>query len=537
MATLIKILSPKTIKRFDNPPVFTSHQRKQMFRVQKRILKILETFPNLTNKIGFVLQLGYFRAVNKFYSPKKFHQKDIEFIAGRLSINIKTIDLKSYKYTTSERHQDIILSETGFKKFNPQIKKMLISEAEQLTSRQQKPRLTFMSLVDFLQTRKIQVPNYNTFARIITDSLKNYENNLVQIINDSLSNDDKTLIDNLLEKEDSATVSIRYTLTALKSHSHSIRAQKIKENIEDFEYLEPLFQKIYPVLTKLQLTPKILKYYSAVVFRSQVFQISRRDKNRYLYLIAFIVDSFYDLNDMLVLKVNKAVQQSKNSGEKEEKNLLFESRHSKVKLMKNVASGLSQKRQAIIHPLKATLFRLIASVITVIVVARFLRPDTLAVMSEGMSGAAVQPFVAILKNWFIASFYLCIKMFLIIMALMILLGIMKSFNIIHHIVRVISPALKAMGLNQKVGILWITAAVFGIAYGAVVIVEEAKEGNFDRQELEKLHISIGINHSMVEDPALFLTLGLNAFWLWVPRLLTAVLAVHLFALWHRIKSR
>ena len=201
-----------------------------------------------------------------------------------------------------------------------------------------------------------------------------------------------------------------------------------------------------------------------------------------------------------------------------------------------VQEGIIQAKSGI-HPLKATLFRLTASVITVIIVARFLKPDTLAVMSEGLSRGAAQPLMAMLKNWFIASFYLCIKMFVIIMALMILLGIMKSFNIIHHIVRVISPVLKAMGLNQKVGILWITAAVFGIAYGAVVIVEEAKEGNFDRQELEKLHISIGINHSMVEDPALFLTFGLNPFWLWVPRLLTAVLAVHLFGLWHRIKSR
>ncbi len=201
-----------------------------------------------------------------------------------------------------------------------------------------------------------------------------------------------------------------------------------------------------------------------------------------------------------------------------------------------VQEGIIQAKSGI-HPLKATLFRLAASVITVIIVAWFLKPDTLAVISEGMSLAAAQPFIAMLKDWFIASFYLCIKMFVIIMALMIILGIMKSFNIIHYIVRVISPVLKAMGLNQKVGILWITAAVFGIAYGAAVIVEEVKEGNFDRQELEKLHISIGINHSMVEDPALFLTLGLNAFWLWVPRLLTAMLAVHLFTLWHRIKSR
>jgi hypothetical protein len=52
-----------------------------------------------------------------------------------------------------------------------------------------------------------------------------------------------------------------------------------------------------------------------------------------------------------------------------------------------------------------------------------------------------------------------------------------------------------------------------------------------RQELEKLHVSIGMNHSIIEDPALFMTLGLNAFWLWVPRLMTVILFVHMLRLW------
>ena len=318
-----------------------------MFSAQNWVLKFIETLPNPTNKIGFVMQLGYFRAVNKFYTGKKYYKKDVEFIARNLKIDSEGIAISEYKGRTFLRHQEIILENIGFKKFNTEIKNELITEAELLTSRQQKPRLIFMSLVDFLQTKKIQVPNFYTLAEIITESLNNYENKLVQIINESLSEDEATLIDDLLEKEDSATVSIRYTLTALKSHSHSIRAGKIKENIEDYEYLEKLFQKIYPLLGRLQLTPKMIKYYADVVFRSQVFQISRRDKNRYLYLIAFIVNSFYELNDMLVLKVNKAVQQSKNSGEKEEKDLLFENRLSRAKIMKNVASGLSQKRHTL----------------------------------------------------------------------------------------------------------------------------------------------------------------------------------------------
>jgi len=67
-----------------------------------------------------------------------------------------------------------------------------------------------------------------------------------------------------------------------------------------------------------------------------------------------------------------------------------------------------------------------------------------------------------------------------------------------------------------------------------VIVEEAKDGNLTKKELERLHLSIGINHSIVEDPALFLALGLSAFWMWIPRLITAVVAVRLFDLYYKI---
>ena len=42
-----------------------------------------------------------------------------------------------------------------------------------------------------------------------------------------------------------------------------------------------------------------------------------------------------------------------------------------------------------------------------------------------------------------------------------------------------------------------TAAIFGLAYGAAVIVEEAKEGHLAREELEGLHLSIGINHALL----------------------------------------
>jgi hypothetical protein len=74
--------------------------------------------------------------------------------------------------------------------------------------------------------------------------------------------------------------------------------------------------------------------------------------------------------------------------------------------------------------------------------------------------------------------------------------------------------------------LWLTGVLFGIAYGGAVIVQEAAREKFPKADIEKLHLSIGVNHSVIEDPVLFLAFGLHPFWMWIPRLLAAVLIVY-----------
>lgn len=57
-------------------------------------------------------------------------------------------------------------------------------------------------------------------------------------------------------------------------------------------------------------------------------------------------------------------------------------------------------------------------------------------------------------------------------------------------------------------------------------MEEARKGALTKEELEHLQISIGINHSIVEEVALFLALGVTPLWLLIPRFVTATIAVH-----------
>jgi hypothetical protein len=184
----------------------------------------------------------------------------------------------------------------------------------------------------------------------------------------------------------------------------------------------------------------------------------------------------------------------------------------------------------------ATFIRLAASVLTVIVVAWFLPTGQSAAGAANGIPINHVSFMAMLGAWGVDTLFLCAKILVIIMPLMCILEIMKQFNLIDHFVKPLTPLLRILGLEKKVGMLWLTAVIFGLLYGAAVIVEAAKKGNFTREELQQLQVSIGINHSMLEDPALFLSLGLGPFWLWVPRLLAAIIAVYSLKIFYRIKS-
>ncbi|MFO8083327.1 MAG: nucleoside recognition domain-containing protein [Desulfobacterales bacterium] len=191
-----------------------------------------------------------------------------------------------------------------------------------------------------------------------------------------------------------------------------------------------------------------------------------------------------------------------------------------------------------LNVIKATLIRLCASIATVWVVGFFFI-NTSGDPATSAAGFMVekQAFFIMVKSWFVATFWLSAKILAIIMTLMIILENLKTFNLIPYIVKGLSPILKLLGLDREVGLMWVAAVFFGISYGSAVIVEEAKGGHFTTMALEKLHISIGVNHAVIEDPALFLPFGISLFWLWIPRLITAIVAVQLYRIWIRARGK
>lgn len=201
-----------------------------------------------------------------------------------------------------------------------------------------------------------------------------------------------------------------------------------------------------------------------------------------------------------------------------------------------IQEGIVQDKSGI-NFWKATLIRLVTATITVVALAPFLAPGASSTDTAAAFSPPVHTLLEMIRNWVFSMVSIGAKIFAIVLAIMTFLEVMKVKGWIHGLVKLLSPFLKVMGLSKEVGFVWLTGVIFGLAYGGSVIIQESKAGHLDRENLEMLHLSIGINHAMIEDPALFLSFGLNPFWLWVPRLIVAILMTRVFTLWKKFARR
>lgn len=176
------------VDEFDNPPLFTGEARKKFFCLPKESIETLEMLRSPTSRLGYILQRGYFRAINRFYSPILYNPRDIEYILRKINATEKQVSLSEYALNSFKRHQKIILDEFGYSEFTSEIKKCLKEEVSKLCTKNIKPKEIFVSLLQYLKYKKIEVTTYYVLAEIITLALRDFENTITDKIFQAMTN-------------------------------------------------------------------------------------------------------------------------------------------------------------------------------------------------------------------------------------------------------------------------------------------------------------------------------------------------------------
>lgn len=130
-----------------------------------------------------------------------------------------------------------------------------------------------------------------------------------------------------------------------------------------------------------------------------------------------------------------------------------------------------------------------------------------------------------LHHWLVGTGTLCIKLLLVITALMFLQDYLKRHGFLQLISRPLSPFMTLCGLKPESSFIWLIANIVGLTYGAGIMAQEVEQSDVDREELRRVNRHIALNHSLLEDTTIFALIGVSWYWLVVPRLLFALIAV------------
>lgn len=76
---------------FDSVPLFTSIERKRFFSTPPRVEKLMASLRTPTNKMWFLLMLGYFKASSRFYR-NQFNEADVQYVARKLGYSPGIVD-------------------------------------------------------------------------------------------------------------------------------------------------------------------------------------------------------------------------------------------------------------------------------------------------------------------------------------------------------------------------------------------------------------------------------------------------------------
>ncbi|PKP16405.1 MAG: nucleoside recognition protein [Bacteroidetes bacterium HGW-Bacteroidetes-22] len=156
---------------------------------------------------------------------------------------------------------------------------------------------------------------------------------------------------------------------------------------------------------------------------------------------------------------------------------------------------------------------------------------------RGSLTSEVQSFMEALIEWFFLILRMTVKVLVLVTLLMVLQRLMEEFGLLTWLSRMLGYVLRLFGLAPEASLSWLVANVVGLAYGAVIILEEVEEGRLSKKEADLLNHHIAVSHSQLEDPILFYAIGLPIWWLIWPRVLVALIVVWLRRVENYLRTR
>ncbi len=185
------------------------------------------------------------------------------------------------------------------------------------------------------------------------------------------------------------------------------------------------------------------------------------------------------------------------------------------------------------------LIRVGSSIITGIVLNIILPNADVVLASEtqAITAVATTSFAIVLKSWVQDNVITIIKIFVINIVISVVFKCLIKFHIIDKLSSLLKPIMFIFGSGKESAPYWLIANVIGLIYGAGILITANENKDLEKEEIRRLNVSICSMHSIIQETANFLVLGVGLPILIVPRFITAVVSVWVYNLVERLRKK
>lgn len=135
----------------------------------------------------------------------------------------------------------------------------------------------------------------------------------------------------------------------------------------------------------------------------------------------------------------------------------------------------------------------------------------------------------IIKEATIGSLDSVYSIAIIVIPIMIVLQLLKDYNALDKLTKPFQFISRLFNISKESVLPLLVGIIFGLSYGAGVIIQSAKEGNLSKRDLLLITVFLATCHAVFEDTLIFVAVGANGFLLLGFRLVAALIITYVLS--------
>ncbi|AOY76233.1 nucleoside recognition domain-containing protein [Clostridium formicaceticum] len=129
--------------------------------------------------------------------------------------------------------------------------------------------------------------------------------------------------------------------------------------------------------------------------------------------------------------------------------------------------------------------------------------------------------IQILKEAFLGSINSVYSIAIIVIPIMVVLQLLRDYKILDKMIKPFEFLANVFKVSKESVLPLLVGIIFGLSYGAGVIIQTSKEGNVSKRDLFLITVFLASCHAVFEDTLIFMAVGASGWLLLGTRLVAA----------------